>query len=660
MPSNEGSDGKEYLNKKRVELLSTIESVSNNLELSNEERGRHLLSYKKEYNGIVDKLHDMDEPRRFDPLDKLPVEIWQSILYNVVTFNFRPRISLFYRSIPDDISVFMLVSKRWLSSIVNTPFLWNTIFLNTDVPDNLVRVKMQLGLSRESPLFLRLTIPFPGWVEVVPFLAENRHRIRILEITSRTLKYGNSKEAVTEIDSYLNDLLPLPILSRFDILNMSLNPGTLSLVQTVLLECPSLICIMSPDLPKEILELDSALRLRNFQTTQDLSGLVQKRFPDLLHINFSHSSKQKSAESTTGGHFLAWKRLGFMSALNTPPPLALVSRLTDLVTFESSVNGPVFKELLCRIHLMTRLNKLTLRIACEEQYRAQLPSDTEIRPCYKVTNLDISLNPIPSLNFTIEDINIYCERVQELILRALPSIEELTLRSTHIVPAQFMDYRTFPRLSTLHLNSIPQLDADITLSPSIESLYFIASYHWLRGLPKLSSSSIQRLVMDSWYPYTIAGNTDYQARFEPERWSALTSLTISVHHVVEISTRFEYLRNLVLRNSSGSHIPQDPTNDPITRFCRNLAMNPSRFPVLESLRLGQLPEWDIFFIMLERRNVTKTRGISKLKKITLPSHYPKELFQPIHDLIRGRFGTRPSNWNLSFAGNMELLEDITV
>jgi hypothetical protein len=649
------------LDAKRVEMLSTIEQLSNGLEVNNEERGRQLWSHKVAYNEIMDRLYAMNKPRRFDPLDKFPIEIWQSIIYKVASSDVRPpNAKLFYRFLPNDIFVLMLVSKRWLRSIVNTPFLWNTVSLNTDIPDNLVRAKMHLELSAAFPLFLRITIPFPGWIEAVPFLAENRRRICILEITSRTVKYGNSTEAISEVETYLNDLLPLPVLSRFDMFNMSLNPGTLHLVKKVLLECPSLIHNMSPDLPKEVLELDSALQLRSFQTTQNLSGFVQNRFPDLVQIKFSHSNAQPSTEPISGNHPLSWSFLGFTSTSNAPPPLTFVSRLTNLVTFESPVNGPILKELLCRIHLMNRLSKLTLRIAYEGQYKAQLPSDAEIKPCYKATILDISLNSIPGPKLTIKDINIYFDRVQELVLRALPSIEELTLRSTHVVPAQFIDYRTFPRLSTLHLNTIPQLDVDMTISPSVKNLYFITSNHWLRGFPKLSSSSIQRLVMDSWLYSTIASNTGSQERFEPEKWSALTSLTISIHHVAEISTRFEYLRNLVLQITYSTYAQQNPTNDLITRFCRNLAMNPSRLPVLESLSLAQLPEWDIFFIMLERRNVTKNQGISRLKKITLPSHYPKELFGPIHELIRGRFATRPSNWDLSFAGNMELLEDITV
>jgi hypothetical protein len=665
MPFDEGDSvedsnlTEEQLEIERLDILSTIGQLSNNLDLTDKEACQRLRFHERAYNDIIDRIQAAKGLRLFDPLDKLPLEIWQTILYNVVSFTIRPRITLFYRSIPDDILVFMLVSKRWLRSIINTPFFWNTIFLNADAPDNLARMKMNLEFSIYLPLFLRIAIPFPQWIEAVPFLAENRHRIRCIEISSHTPKYGESKEAVSEVEAYLKDLLPLPTLTRFDLVGMNPSHGTSSLVQTVLLRCPSFNYIMSPHLPREILELDSALQLRSFQTTQDLSELVQKRFPNLFRVNFSHSMNQQCVESTTEDHSLAWQHFGFMT-LNTPPPLALVSKLMNLVTFEAPVNGLVFKELLCRLHLMTRLNKLTLRIAYEEQYKNLFPSDTEIGQCRSTTILDLRFNSILGPRSTIKDINIYFDRVQELLLKAFPSTEELTIRSSHVFPVHFIDSRTFSRLSVLYLDSIPQPNTEITLSPSIESLYFIASNSWLRGFPKFSSPSLRRLTMDSWIYSTAPGSTDLQAMFEPEKWAALYALCISAHHISEISTGFECLRSLVLGISVNIYSRRDPSDDPITRFCRNFAMDPSQLPALENLGLVQLPEWDIFFIMLERRNIPKMKGIAKLRKITIPSHYPKELSGPMRDLIRGRFATRPSNWDLSLAGQLDLLEDNTM
>jgi hypothetical protein len=648
----------EQVNTKRVELLSIIESVSNHVKLSNEERSQQLRSYKRDYNELVDRLRAMNEPRRFDPLDKLPVEIWQTILYKVISPTFRPHSKFFYRILPNSIFLFMLVSKRWLNFIVNTPFLWTTVSLSADIPDNLARVKMHLELSKGLPIYLRIAIPLAEWVEVVPFLAENRHRIIYIQITPRRLRYGDSAKACTEIHTYLDDLLPLPVLQRFDVLSMEASTETTSLAQRLLTECPSLTCLMGFNLKKETLILDSAHRLQRFQTTQDLASLVQKWFPNLDMIKFTDSGTPQTADQDIGNHLLTWWHLAFTSPRNAPPPLTLVSKLINLVTFESSINGTVLKELLCRLYLMPRLKRLNLHITFEERYKTELPSDTDIRSCESATVLNIGF--ISSPKNPLSDVNVYFDRVQELIIKALPSVDELTVQSSRTIPIQFMDSRTFPRLLNLYLESIPEPTTTITLSPSIRNLYFMTSYSWLRGFLKYSSSSMHRMSLDSWNPSRSSDNSGDQGWIDPDKWPVLISLTISAHHIAKKSTGFEHLRALSLRISSYAYGSYDFLNDSITRFCLTFAMNTSQLPVLESLSLNQLPEWDIFFIMLERRNVTKAQGISKLKNITLPHFYPKELFGPIQDLIRGKFATRPSNRDLSFAGNLELIEDATM
>jgi hypothetical protein len=648
----------EQVNTKRVELLSIIESVSNSVELSNEERGRQLRSYKRDYNAVVDRLHAMNEPRRFDPLDKLPVEIWQTILYQVVSPFFQPHSRLFYQVLPNSIFLFMLVSKRWLDFIVNTPFLWTTVTLSADIPDNVSRVKMHLELSKGLPIYLRIAIPLAEWIEVAPFLAENRHRIIYIQITPRKVVYGDSAKALTEVHTYLGDLLPLPALQRFDLLKMEASTGTASLAQRLLTECPSLTCLMGFNLTKETLVLNSAHRLRRFHTTQDLASFVQKCFPNLDLIIFTDSKTTQTDNQDIGNHLLTWWNLAFTSPQIAPPPLTLVSKLINLVTFESSINGPVLKELFCRLYLMPRLKKLNLRITFEERYKTELPSDTDIRSCDSATILSIRFNSDP--RNPVGHVNVYFDRVQELIIKALPSVEELTVQSPRTIPIQFMDSRSFPRLLNLYLESIPEPTTTITLSPSIRNLYFMTSYNWLLGFMKYSSSSMHRMSLDSWIPSRSSDNSGDQGWIDPDKWPALISLTISAHQIAKISTGFEHLRALSLRISSYAYGSYDFMNDSITRFCRTFAMNTTRLPVLESLSLNQLPEWDIFFIMLERRNITKAQGISKLKKITLPDFYPKEIFGPIQDLIRGKFATRPSNRDLSFAGNLELIEDATM
>ncbi|PVG04316.1 hypothetical protein CPB86DRAFT_693954 [Serendipita vermifera] len=89
-------------------------------------------------------------------------------------------------------------------------------------------------------------------------------------------------------------------------------------------------------------------------------------------------------------------------------------------------------------------------------------------------------------------------------------------------------------------------------------------------------------------------------------------------------------------------------------------MDSRQFPSLESIAFRHFPEWDIFFIMLERRNLHHSGKVSPIEKIQLPSYYPRFLFTPMHDLICGKFPIRPSNYDLSVAGNTDVLGDKSI
>jgi hypothetical protein len=654
----------EQLSGKRLELLSIIERVSNNLELGNEERARQLQSHKRCYNMIMDRLNAINEPPRFDPLDKLPVEICQTIFHEALPFNFPPDL---IRTYPNEILAYILVSKRWLNFLVNMPLFWTNISFDDRTPDCLARAKMNLVLSKGMSIHLNVSFPITWWVEALPFLAENRHRITSMCIDINFERISDYTGIYKEIGTYLSDFLPLPNLQQIRFYDMEASAETTSLVRRVLDECPSLTSIDSFSLTRDILQLDSALRLRSFYTTRSLLGLVQERFPKLDNIAFSETwgpsgyLNDSPNPASSPDHLLAWSRLYFESWGDKYPPLGLISRLTGLVTFTSAVNGPILKELLCQLHLMVRLSQLTLKIY-EEQYETELPSDTQIRPCESATALDITFETLLTRapQEITSDREKYLSRIQEVFLKALPSVEELKLFSPNLFPIHFLDSRTFPRLVSVSLTHIARPSMDIILSPSIENLHFRVPYQELFGLPKYSSSSLQRLFAESWEYSNVSGNMDSKRCPDPDKWPALISLNIPARHFSQNVIGFTSLRTLVLRCTTDLHGQPDTTDDHITRFCRNFAMNPSELPALENLCLYQLPEWDIFFIMMDKRNVMKTQEVSKLKNIKLPNWYPKELLWPICELIRGKFATRPSNWDLSFAGNLELLEDVTM
>ncbi|PVF97491.1 hypothetical protein CPB86DRAFT_874109 [Serendipita vermifera] len=628
------------LEEERRQILAKVTELGHN-------KGKHkkeILFQKQKYNAIMDRLYALAEPRRIDPMDRLPIELWHGIIYAVILPFFRPNVRNFYGRLPDDIFVFMLVSNRWRQCILEMRFLWTTVTLGDHVEDHLHKAVMSLHLSQNMPIYLQVALPIVGWDTVKEALIRNRRRISILHIYPRNLPSSESDSAHDLLENCMKELFPLPLNQ---LIVETSSPKWPSLIQLFLEQCRSLREILRINLTEETLNLDISRRLKRFQTTENLMGLVKQKFPTLYDIKFTYSRAKPEEKLDTGEHPLSWKKINIYSAQD----ISLLPRLKNVVTLELVANGASLRELLCRLHFLVQLKYLDCSTTFAPEHKDTLPVLTEVSTNHSVENLRLTFvtrafPPIPP-----QDSISYFEQVQELYLKALSSIQELTVGSFTITPAQFFDSRSFPRLSNLYIQSVPSQTDTIVFSKSIENIYLETGLH-TNYFAKLSSSTAQRLTISSqiYLPRTPSDGLPYH--IEPDKWPALMSLTIPVSNLTGRIGAFPSLRNLSLRVSFSN---MEGTEGIITRFCRNFAMNPTWFPALEHLRLFQLPEWDIFFIMLERRNITVRSEVTPLKIVTLPDFYPKELFEPIQSLIQGKFPTRPSNYNLSLSGNIEII-----
>lgn len=132
-------------------------------------------------------------------------------------------------------------------------------------------------------------------------------------------------------------------------------------------------------------------------------------------------------------------------------------------------------------------------------------------------------------------------------------------------------------------------------------------------------------------------------------------------------SRWITLRSLTLLGYIGSfqdlHLPnlvtlslQRVSRRDVTKFCQQLAIY-RLFPSLTHIILPVLPDWDIFFIMLEHRNLARTQGMAPITRVELPAICPPSIRRLLVDLVQGRQVPRPSNFALSFAGHVEQLCD---
>ena len=92
-------------------------------------------------------------------------------------------------------------------------------------------------------------------------------------------------------------------------------------------------------------------------------------------------------------------------------------------------------------------------------------------------------------------------------------------------------------------------------------------------------------------------------------------------------------------------------NGRASAFLIRFIMEPEICPELVEIGIDFVPEWDLLFLMLERRNyLPPSRGVARIKTLSLPSPLPLTLLAPLTDILSGRFTRRPSNMDLSFSG----------
>ncbi|KAG8811230.1 hypothetical protein FRC17_002562 [Serendipita sp. 399] len=98
--------------------------------------------------------------------------------------------------------------------------------------------------------------------------------------------------------------------------------------------------------------------------------------------------------------------------------------------------------------------------------------------------------------------------------------------------------------------------------------------------------------------------------------------------------------------------------DYITHFCQQLALNPLNFPSLRELELDWYPQWDILFLMLERRNFQyEDSTFSNIEVLVLPSLTSPSILEPIRLLVQGKITERPSNYEASVTSLYSVISD---
>jgi hypothetical protein len=283
------------------------------------------------------------------------------------------------------------------------------------------------------------------------------------------------------------------------------------------------------------------------------------------------------------------------------------------------------------------LDFLSLYIWGSQEY----PPFDEFEPLGSITRLALTVR---------EEVNGY-EPFSQIISRLFPSLSELTLQSKISVLQHTLRQDGFENLSSLifYANSsgAPSKGDTIKIPSNVKAVRASLPLDWFWQLRCPSATTLWVLIGLPINPSTLMETPVIES-------SAIRSGFPSIQHLTSVAANpWDFIDHC-------SRTLQEITIDLRgTAFCCSLALQPHSLPVLSRLNLKRHPSWDIFFIMLERRNLF-SRSVSPISSLKLPPTYPRALFRPIRDLLRQKIPDRPSNWELSDTRASERVLDLTM
>jgi hypothetical protein len=93
-------------------------------------------------------------------------------------------------------------------------------------------------------------------------------------------------------------------------------------------------------------------------------------------------------------------------------------------------------------------------------------------------------------------------------------------------------------------------------------------------------------------------------------------------------------------------------------LCLTLLCNPEKFPSLQQLHFNTSIDWDILFLMLQRRNIGQN-GVKRIDTVTLP-FIPFDLQQPLARILAAESMELPPLESLSLEATREVTFDSNV
>ncbi|PVG03940.1 hypothetical protein CPB86DRAFT_869307 [Serendipita vermifera] len=650
----------ENLQECRLQLLTSIRQLQATQEVSQAVL-EAIHTKKAHYNRVVDSINELQATYHFDPIEKLPPELFTQIVHEVafdgVTIDTTdPHEYIWGGGV---VSSLTLVSQRWKELITSTPFFWTFIVLNENKPDSFSNASIFFQFSQQLPVavYILYSVTMESsttWEELL------KHRDRIVHVT-----YQDMVHHMAEIERHdfkatfrncMRNISPLPALKSL-VYDSSAIDSDGPTIQYVLDLYPTLREFRAPKLPDNQIKCLMSRSCRSIdihQSPEPLWPLLEAN-PSLREVNI-YEDLSESSTSPIVTKPLNWERLS-VAHLNLPLSIGITEKVTQLVELDVKGYFATFFRLLTNMHRLSRLQDLTLtllfngRMTITEDLPTSFPSNGVIQ------NLDLRLyfewrtQSVSSEEDRTPIKPAEMQKVKEfggLVIQTLPAIRELSLRFDNLPGISFFSEEfNLRKVNQLyHLQTLciwSELRVDSSELPPCDTLEI--SHEKEKYLLRFSNRKVRHLKVRSPQLGDVGRNLRCRS------WPSLETLTIPVRLISNTETGFPHLREKTLD-------PLDPGG--INQFCRRLALYPSLCPVLDSLTFDECPDWDIFFIMFEKRLFWSARGTTAaFKSIRLPGYTPRYVLPHICEILQGRLPDRPSNFELSPISKAKTLLDKT-
>jgi hypothetical protein len=615
------------------------------------------------YNQVINRLHDLEMSRRIDPLERLPREIMMEIILNAIIL---PTYS-WYNFV--DIRLVLqltMVSKRWRNFLLSESLLWNTLDLDKQ-QDTDAKIALQIELSGNLPLNLDVSLPLKSWDRVRPLLIPHRNRIGAI-VFHRII--GSDGGELDDFRKFIEDLGPLPNIRCLG--ESHTNVRKLCDVKGMLDRFPSLKEM--PDIlftDSDIHAARNRLNMRTLFTCEDLGTilLTTHTFTNLDTVYCLRNSTlfprdkldelQKDLPSISDSP-PAWRDLichGYDNQISS----SFLCCLTSLVKLNVSVNLETLHDIIKIIHKLSSLRWVNFIVSPYPNNRILPPS--LFTPNFNALSLrvdirgDSSNEPQKDLREEIDYLSNNINEIPSLLLRAMPNVKSFDLSFAISKSFKLFSFDGTFMGDTLRLyvdRATVILPTEMQIPTSVRELSLLVGADLICSM---SSDTVKYLYISPRQGPGESVTNSGTDRLDLNRWPSLESIRVSQRILIQWDkASLAFLRYVSIWVS----YPELNVCNSFTSFVKDLACHPESYPFLEEITLGGSPELDILVIMLERRNLLTGPAIKRIKKLEILSPYPPKIRQILSTLIRGKWAERPSNWELSLAGNAEIILDLTL